>query len=995
MIEIISPRDNLILAVAARLRPAGNGGPAPGPTAAGTPSGSVDYSGQWVVFPERRPAYYLRKELAEKARASFIPPVLDSMEGFISRVYEDGLGIGGRLIDPLDAVALLFEIHKAEGGFGQADGRPDPYLSADSFFPLGMKMYNDLEELCLAGARTQDILEIDLSREFAENISAGARGKLQSLASFYEKFYAAAEERGFSTPASRARAVLEGLRPELFSDVEKIIFAGFYSLTRVERRIIQAMIRWENCSLLLMKGRGLEAWLEELGPDGQSLAGGARTDDPATDGPEIEIFKSPDTHGQIFAFNKAMEDGLRGRSAGEKQAVILPAAETLFPFYQQTLTALGEGRFNISMGYPLSRTPIYTFFDHLMELLQSRDEDGRLYAPHYLRFVLHPYTKNIYFPAAADAAPADAEEGKRADLTRILFHAIEEEMTSGRRRAKSFWALEEIEGDAAVLEAVQEMLKGVENPPDPASLMAHLARIHANTVGLFREMRDVGDFASKMTAVLEYIDGNSTARLHQFFRPFAEAFTAQLDRLERSLLRGMAFEDQGEYFNLFRKVIAAGRVPFEGTPLRGLQVLGFWEARCIPFDDVSIMDVNEDVLPSFRREDTLLPFAARKRLGLPTYLENERRMEYYLDTMIRGARKARLFFVDNSDRERSRFIEKIIWEKQKAERERNADRYVKTIQYQVALTRGRTLPVEKSGRVAGFLRERVFSATALDRYLRCPLSFYYDDVLGIEEKEEIGEQMEKKDIGSFVHAILQEYFKTFIDRTLRAEDLSIRELDRIIDRRFEEIYGGDLAGSAYLLNLQVKDHLREFVERYQKTAIRDIAGQGRSLRILGLEQTVRAELKKGHFGLEARLDRVEKRGEDIYILDYKTGANVKYVGINFKKLDPDDRASWSGAIGSLQIPFYELVYSLAGSRPRERVHGRFLMLGKSRIGPGIEYSPYDAGDEAGRREQRGLADAVIAALIEEITDPGRPFEPAADSARQCPACPYAYICDRK
>lgn len=995
MIELIPPRDNLIRAVAARLRPAGNGGPAPGREAAGTQPGALDHSGQWVVFPERRPAYYLRKELAERAGASFIPPLLDSMEGFVSRVYEDRLRIADRLIDPLDAVALLFEIHKEEGGLGRADGQPDPYLSADSFFPLGMKMYNDLEELSLAGALTRDIRDVDLGREFDGNISAGARGRLRSLADFYEKFYAAAEKRGFSTPASRARAVLEGLRPELFSDFRKIIFAGFYSPAGVERRIIQAMIRWENCSLLLMKGRGLEAWLEELGAEGRSLAGEAGTDEPAPDGPEIEIFKSPDTHGQIFAFNKAMEGGLRGRSAGEKQAVILPAAETLFPFYQQTLTALGEGRFNISMGYPLSRTPIYTFFDQLMELLQSRDEEGRLYAPHYLRFVLHPYTKNVYFPAAGEAAPGASEEGMRADLTRILFHAIEEEMTSGRRRAKSFWKLEDIEGDAAVLETLQEMLKGVENPPDPASLMTHLARIHARTVGLFEEIRNVGDFASKMTAVLEYIDGNSTARLHQFFRPFAEAFAAQLDRLERSLLRSMAFEDPGEYFNLFRKVIAAGRVPFEGTPLRGLQVLGFWEARCIPFDDVSIMDVNEDVLPSFKREDTLLPFAARRRLGLPTYLENERRMDYYLDTMIRGARKARLFFVDNSDREPSRFIEKIIWEKQKADRERNADRYVKTIRYQVALTRGRTLPVEKSGRVAGFLRERVFSATALDRYLRCPLSFYYDDVLGIEEKEQVGERMEKKDIGSFVHAVLQEYFGKLLNRTMRAEDLCARELGRIIDRRFEEIYGGDLAGSAYLLNLQVKDHLGEFIERYQKAVIQDLSGTGRPLRILGLEQTVRAELGKEKFRLEARLDRVEKRGEDIYILDYKTGADVKYVGINFKKLDRGDRSSWSRAIGSLQIPFYELVYSLAGNQPRERVHGRFLMLGKSRVGPGIESSPYDAVDEAGRREQRGLADAMIATLIEEITDPGRPFEPAADYARQCAACPYAYICDRK
>ncbi len=1022
MIELVSPRDNFIQAVAARLRLDGERGAKDSPEVAGTKAGAKDYSGQWVVFPEKRPAYYLRKALAERERTSFIPPVLDSMDGFVNRVYEERLGIGGRLIDPLDAVALLFEIHRQEGGFGSASSTPgsgvlgetwdrggpaggsqgggkkkrgalghDHFLSADSFFPLGMKIYHDLEELCLAGARTSDIRELDLSREFEEKISPEARGRLQSLAAFYEKFYAVVGERGYSTPGSRSRAVLDGLRPELFTDIEKIIFAGFYSLTKVERQIIRTMMNWENCSLLLMKGRGLESLLAELGPEGVALIERAQEEIE----PEIEFYKSPDTHGQIFAFNKAMEEKLRDRALGEKQAVILPAAETLFPLYQQTLTALDDDDYNISMGYPLSRTPIYTFFDQLMELVQSRDEDGRLYGPHYLRFVLHPYTKNIYFPAGTGTEAGGGEEEKRADLTRILFHAIEGEMTQGRRRTKSFWKLDEIESDAAVGEAVEEMLKGVENPPEAASLMEHLRSIHANTIGLFGEIRNVGDFAAKMARVLDYVYENSTARLHHFFHPFAEAFTRQLDGLGKSLLEGMEFEDRGGYFNLFRKVVASGTVPFEGTPLRGLQVLGFWEARCIPFEDVSIMDVNEDVLPSFRREDTLLPFAARKRLGLPTYQENERRMEYYLDTLVRGARKVRLFFVENNDKERSRFVEKLVWERQKRERERTADKYVKTIQYRVALTRGETPPVEKSGGVAEFLRGIKFSATALDMYLRCPLQFYYSRVLGIEEKEEIGEQMEKKDIGSFVHNVLEEYFRKFAGRAVRERDLDIGELDRIIGRKFEESYGGDMAGSAYLLKLQVERHLEEFVANYQIPVIRDLAKQGKPLVILGLEQFVEAEISGGKFELSARLDRSEKRGDDIYILDYKTGASEKSVGINFKKLEPDNRESWSEAIGSVQIPFYNLVYSRALDLPRERVQSRFLMLGKSHLSPKIEYSPYDTEDVGARREQIGMMEHIIVGLIREIIDPARPFEPTGDAARTCPACPYGYICNRK
>jgi hypothetical protein len=142
-----------------------------------------------------------------------------------------------------------------------------------------------------------------------------------------------------------------------------------------------------------------------------------------------------------------------------------------------------------------------------------------------------------------------------------------------------------------------------------------------------------------------------------------------------------------------------------------------------------------------------------------------------------------------------------------------------------------------------------------------------------------------------------------------------------------------------------------------------------------LEQVVQAEISGGKFELSARLDRSEKRGDDIYILDYKTGASEKSVGINFKKLEPDNRESWSDAIGSVQIPFYNLVYSRAHDLPRESVQSRFLMLGKSHLSPKIEYSPYDAEDVGARREQIGMMEHIIVGLIREIIDPARPLSP--------------------
>ena len=74
----------------------------------------------------------------------------------------------------------------------------------------------------------------------------------------------------------------------------------------------------------------------------------------------------------------------------------------------------------------------------------------------------------------------------------------------------------------------------------------------------------------------------------------------------------MSFLERTSYFTFFRKYIMTGHVPFPGTPLKGIQILGFLETRNIRFDTVFILDANEEVIPDTSKEDTLLPFHPEK-----------------------------------------------------------------------------------------------------------------------------------------------------------------------------------------------------------------------------------------------------------------------------------------------------------------------------------------------------------------------------------------------
>jgi RecB family exonuclease len=340
----------------------------------------------------------------------------------------------------------------------------------------------------------------------------------------------------------------------------------------------------------------------------------------------------------------------------------------------------------------------------------------------------------------------------------------------------------------------------------------------------------------------------------------------------------------------------------------------------------------------------------------------------------------------------------------------------------VALQAARPAPVEKSAEVAVFLRGFTYSATALDSYLKCPLQFHYAYVLGLKEKEDVGEGMEKKDIGTLVHSILEEYYGPFAGRVLRTADLNLPAMAALIDRRFRRDFGGDLSGALYLMKIQMQAHLRDFLTDYQARVIEALEREGKELRILGLEKKAGAEYRG--FKMTAKIDRTEMRGGDFYVLDYKTSAKTTYLGIDFRRLELEDRSSWTKYAVSVQLPLYGLILGDGASRPVPgrlspgRLSCRFVMLGRNRLSPRIEYSAY-TGDkmfrdwdktiadpkagpdavaaarearEAERLRRVDLMEEIIGRLLAEIADPAVPFDPSGRRERACDFCSFRPIC---
>jgi ATP-dependent helicase/nuclease subunit B len=935
-VRVIPASANLLESVAEHLNPEEN-----------------DFSSFVVVFPGKRPAHVLRKMLAARTGGAILPPRIFSIDHFVEFLPAGPDVAGRKPLQSVDAAAILYDTYRQITA-----QEPQPQIrNLRAFLPLGMKLFSELEELVLA----------DLSpRRVSQTVGDLPFARFRPLALYYERFYEEVERRGFRTRATTYRRAADQLDHTDLSSHQNIILAGFYAFTAVERRIVGHLRQLENVVLIFQEGVGLNRQLKDLGID-------VPADQGVEEGPEPEIhlYRAPDQHGQVMGLASLLREQHSGEGVlDEHTAVVLPSADALFPVFHLATSMLREGEFNISMGYPLARTPVYGFMRGLMDLIRGSFQH-RYSARAYLDFVLHPYTKNIRL-------------GNRSDLSRVMFHTIENYLSD--RKAKLLLTLEEIEGDGELLKRMERAMRELDPDLTVERIRAHLVSVHNALIRRFSSFASVSDFATRGLEVLNYIAGHSTAPLHPDFRAYAGTMTDVLDQLRLSLLSDRHFDETADYFNLLDHVVREESVSFPGTPLGGLQVLGLLETRGLKFDTVYMVDVNDDVLPAGPGENLLLPQQVRTKLGLETHRDRERLQEYYFNLVLRGARKVHLFYTESEGgrREKSRFVQKLIW-RQEQRRERPLEGELeKDIRYRLNLVTPRPGEICKTKEMVDFLRSRnSFSASQLDAYLRCPLQFYYESVLRLREISEAADEVDARDVGTLVHRILHRFFASCTGRILGEDQLRAEELDRTAGECFTEVYGTELLGPALFLRAQVQRQLRQFLDAYQLPMVRD-----HRIEIREVEKDLSAE--KGGFRFVGRVDRIELRDGKPYILDYNTGRDDQRLRIRVDRIDPDDPATWAGSIGSFQLPLYMLLYASDRGAALEEVTPAYLFLGRQRLDLTIESGIGDGEHSA--VDVYKAVEPVIRSMLEEIANPELPFRPTTDPQAQCPSCPFHTIC---
>jgi len=219
------------------------------------------------------------------------------------------------------------------------------------------------------------------------------------------------------------------------------------------------------------------------------------------------------------------------------------------------------------------------------------------------------------------------------------------------------------------------------------------------------------------------------------------------------------------------------------------------------------------------------------------------------------------------------------------------------------------------------------SASAINKYLTCPLDFYYRYIVEFGEEQTVMEDVESSDFGTFIHSTLEKLFTPFAQRDKDAQfitpppnALTISDVDKmiidfpaILRAEFMERFHNDstlFSTGKNLLSFEMANEIVLKTLLSEKEYIKTLDGplyieQVEALMTLTVPVVIDAEVKQIY--LKGYIDRIDRVGDKYRILDYKTGKiDPKDLAFNLKPAGI--KTSFSEAKHTLQLTLYCLLF---------------------------------------------------------------------------------------
>ncbi len=851
-----------------------------------------DLSRLCLVFGGRRPALFIKRDLVRRIGKAFIPPRFFTIDEWMAYVAygADALTQGSDLDHEYTiyqlAMSLCPWVCRGRESFAR-------------FLPWAREILHFIEQLDLEDVPLDSLETIREHAQIGFSVPEDINKLLMHVSTLRQAFHQELEARQLSPRGYQYAQAAKQVSVRDFTSFDEILFCNFFYLHRTEN-IVLKNIYDRGQAVLFMQG-DQRRW--------PALSRIAKTfGTPILEGKEVKpttfnlkIYEAFDSHAQAGLVNGILE----GITERESTVIVLPDGDFLVPL----LTAVGSSsfkEFNVSMGYPLKRSALYTLLALCLEV-QHRRKGALYYTKDYLSLLGHPLVKSL-------------DLGGNQGLVRVLV-AKTEEVLKGEILTDSSGRLfldpEDIVHDEKLLDAVIQSLMAMDMTVLSSELKKIARGIHQVFLDNFENIHSAFDLGTALQSFVEFMQTHSTMTKYPFNDQIAGRMQEMGDELKACAFAREIFEP-GDLFKVLEDRLSSQMVAFSGSPLRGLQILGLFETRGLNFKNVIVVDVNEGLLPRLNIYEPLIPREVMIKLNLDRLELEEEIQRYGFMRLISAAQNVHLIYQQDRDRTRSRFLEEIIWEKEERSGSIGAVDIIRGA-FEVSVEKNpRVIP--KTAAMVNFLKSFKFSASSINAYLQNPYVFYCRYVLGLKITDDLLEDPESRHIGIFIHDLLQQAFGGFVGKKPVLDAHFRKYFKKIYESRFAAVFGKAGRSDTFLMETVLKTRLERFLDQEAlrcKTDVKQVLYVERKFEdVINLSQT---EVR-----LTYRVDRVDEMTDGtILILDYKTGSmdpTPKDISANV----PLTREYIRDHVKSFQMPLY--VHYLRKQFPGREVNSALYHL---------------------------------------------------------------------
>ena len=939
-----------------------------------------DLSRTVLVFPNKRANLFFNEYLAEESDQPIWSPAAMSISDLLQKLSVQKAG------DPIRLVCELYKVFKEETE--SRETLDDFYFwgellisdfdDVDKNMVDADKLFSNLQDLksLMDDYEFLDEEQEEAIRQFFQNFSIERRTELKEkfislwdkLGIIYHRYREKLAELGIAYEGMLYRNVIEQLDADRLK-YDKYVFVGFNVLNKVEKEFFQklqkagkAMFYWDYDLFYTQRISKHEA--------GEFIK--RNLIDFPNELPEsyFDIFRKPKKIRYISASTenaqarflpewvKATQTHTTQIVSEKENAIVLCNEALLLPVLHSIPQDVQN--VNITMGFPLAQTPVYSFINAAMELQTNgyRPDTGRFTYEAVSKILKHPYTRQL-----SDHA------------TRL-----ERELTKTNR---CYPLPSELKNDdfLTILFTPQSNIR---------ELCDYLLRLIKSISILYRKEGEYDDIFNQLYRESIFQSHLKINRLYSLIE--SGELSVRTDTLKR----------------LITKVLTASNIPFHGEPAIGLQIMGVLETRNLDFRNLIMLSLNEGQLPKAGGESSFIPYNLRKAFGMTTIEHKNAVYAYYFYRLIQRAENITLLYNTSSDGlnrgEESRFMLQLLVE---------GPHEITREYLEAGQSPQNTLEIqiEKTPEILRRLYRAydtaqpesvILSPSALNTYLDCRLRFYYRYVAGLKTPDEVSAEIDSALFGTIFHLSAQ---LAYTDLTANGKMIQREDLERLlrdeiklhgyVDQAFKqelfkvapeekpEYNGVQLINSKVIVSY-LKQLLRNDL---QYTPFEMVAMEKK----VSEKITIQTALGPLTLRLGGTIDRMDAKEGTLRIVDYKTGGSPK-IPANIEQLftPSETRPNYIfqtflyAAIMSRKQPLMVAPALLYIHRAASESYSPVIEMGEPRK-PKIPVNNFAFFEDEFRER--------LQALLEEIFDEKELFTQTEDM-KKCAYCDFKVICKR-